>query len=153
MSRVEKDPQEIERYVDELLRAQPLRRAPPTLQARVLARVRSLPWWRQSFVHWPVAARLGFLILSYGFVRLVLAGAGSVTESMQSGELAGALTPAENWLHAGAAVLSAANSTGASLLHAVPSLWLYGAAAFAVSLYVALFGLGTVAYRTLYINK
>jgi hypothetical protein len=42
---------------------------------------------------------------------------------------------------------------GSFLIHAIPPLWLYGAAAFGFVLYALLFGLGTVAYRTLYVER
>jgi hypothetical protein len=39
------------------------------------------------------------------------------------------------------------------VVHAVPPMWLYGTAAFGFALYAVLFGLGTVAYRTLYVQR
>jgi len=59
------DPSPIEnltlaKRVDAELRALPLVRAPAALQARVLAelaRRQALPWWRQSFRDWPMAAQ------------------------------------------------------------------------------------------------
>ena len=61
-----------------MLRNLPDRKAPAGLEARVLAEISrraALPWWRKSFAHWPVAVRLGFLILS-ARVAAVAVGAG-----------------------------------------------------------------------------
>jgi hypothetical protein len=147
-------PEKLQGVVDSLLRQQPLRRAPATLEARVLTQIalqqELRPWWRQGFSHWPLAARVVFLLASYGFIRLALAGAMSVLAFVRSGEVAGT---AVSWTKTGAGALSATGSAFASLVHAVPPLWLYGTAAFAFVLYALLFGLGTVAYRTLYVQR
>jgi RNA polymerase sigma-70 factor (ECF subfamily) len=44
-------------------------------------------------------------------------------------------------------------SVGDLLLHSIPPTWLYGAAAAGFVLYACLFALGTVAYRTLYLQR
>ena len=71
-------PEKLESFVDQLVRGQPLRRAPATLEARVLAQLAlqhaPIPWWCRGFTHWPLTARVAFLIASYGFVRLAIAG-------------------------------------------------------------------------------
>ena len=147
-------PEKLDRVVEELLRGQPLRRAPASLEARVIARLgsRGLPvsWWRRGFTHWPLAARVAFLIASYGFIRLALAGVMSVITFVRSEGIAQA---AISWVHVGAVAVSATVSLGDFLLHAIPPLWLYGAAGIGFLLYAALFGLRTVAYRTLYVDK
>jgi hypothetical protein len=147
-------PEKLERSVDGLLREQPLRRAPATLEARVLAQIAlqqaPIPWWRKGFTHWPVAARVVFLIASYGFIRLALAGVMSVIAFVRSDEVAGT---AMSRLHMTGEAISATASAVALLVHAVPPMWLYGTAAFGFALYAVLFGLGTVAYRTLYVQR
>jgi hypothetical protein len=154
------DPKKLELAVDRLLREQPARRAPPTLQARVVAELNSRtvaqsarPWWRKGFAHWPLTARAAFLIASGGFVKLTLLGVMSVTAWVRSDDVAGTVSPAVSWLHAGADILHAMASMVESVVQATPAEWLYGAAALGVALYAALFGLGAVAYRTLYVNK
>jgi hypothetical protein len=154
------DPEKLELRVDQLLRRQPARRAPPALQARVLAQLnaraiaeQARPWWRKGFAHWPTVARVGFLLASYGFVRLALLGVMSVSAMLQTDNIAGAVSPAVSRLQAGAEVLNAIVSTGELVIQAIPAGWLYGAAACGVALYAALFGIGAVAYRTLYVNK
>jgi phospholipid N-methyltransferase len=123
--------EKLEHIVDSVVRQQPLRRAPASLEARVLARIAServrMPWWRRGFVHWPLAARISFLIASYGFVRLALAGVMSLTTFVVS--------------------------IFDFLTRNIPPMWLYGAAVVGFVLYAALFGLGTLAYRTLYVQR
>jgi hypothetical protein len=125
------DPEKLEQLVASLARAQPARRAPVSLQGRVFAQIASqqvqLPWWRKGFAHWPLVARVSFLVASYGFIRLAIAGVVSVVDFVRS--------------------------SSTFVLHAIPPMWLYGGAAFGFALYLMLFGLGTFAYRTLYVQR
>src|SRR5207247_1447534 len=69
----ESNEQRLERTVHQTLRELPLRRAPLSLESRVLAEIQRrvlLPWWRKSFTHWPVAARAAFVVISGGFIKL-----------------------------------------------------------------------------------
>jgi hypothetical protein len=158
------DPDKSEQLVSGLLREQPLRRAPSTLQGRVLTQLGSRvpaqasgPWWGRGFSHWPLAARIAFVIASVGFVRVAMLGVMSVSDVIGSHqvthEVAGAVGPAFTWLHAAAVMVGALDSLGGWIVRTIPAVWLYGAAALGVLFYAALFGLGTVAYRTLYVNK
>ena len=116
-------------------------------QGRVFAEIEryaALPWWRNSFAHWPIAARVGFLIASYGFLRLALAAAMWVGSALRSAQVVGALHPAERWLHGSASIISVAADVGASVIRAVPPNWLYGAVAAALVSYAVLFGLGSI---------
>jgi hypothetical protein len=148
------DPEKLESFVDQLVRGQPLRRAPPSLEARVLAQLalqqKAIPWWRKGFTHWPLAARAVFLIASYGFVRLAIAGVMSIVTFVGSREVAGT---AISWVHGGSTALSATASMCSLIVRTIPPSWLYGAAVCGFALYALLFGLGTVAYRTLYVER
>jgi len=148
------DPEKLESFVDQLVRSQPLRRAPVSLEARVLAQLSlqhtPMPWWRKGFTQWPLAARVAFLIASYGFVRLSIAGVMSIIAFVGSREVAGA---AISWVHLGVEALSATASMCSLILRTIHPSWLYGMAACGVALYALLFGLGTVAYRTLYVER
>ena len=148
------DPEKLESFVDQLVRSQSLRRAPVSLEARVLAQLSlqqtPMPWWRKGFTQWPLAARVAFLIASYGFVRLSIAGVLSIIAFVGSREVAGT---AISWVHLGVEALSATASMCSLILRTIPPSWLYGMAACGVALYALLFGLGTVAYRTLYVER
>lgn len=154
MSAMSDNPEKLESFVTHLARSQPTRRAPASLEQRVLAQIAAqralVPWWRKGFTHWPLAARAVFLVASYGFVRLAIIGVMSVMSYVGSREVAGT---AVSWVHSGTEAMSATASTVAILVNAIPPAWLYGAAAAAFVLYALLFGLGTVAYRTLYVER
>src|SRR5882762_5022561 len=145
------DPDKLEQLIGGLARSQPARRAPDSLQAHVLAQIAfqvQLPWWRKGFAHWPLVARALFLVASYGFVRLAITGAVSVVDFVKSSNVAGVET-----LHRTGEAVSETVSLGSLVLHAIPPMWLYGGAAFGFVLYAVLFGLGTFAYRTLYVQR
>src|SRR5579871_3555907 len=138
MSQLPQDPQQLERYIDALLRNQPLRRAPPSLATKVLA-LTGRHWWQRSYRYWPRAVQGAFLLGCAALVWLTLSGAGSVR--LGAGELTRAFGPLVVWMRACAELLSATHSTGSSVLHAVPGAWLYGGGLAAGALYLALFGL------------
>lgn len=58
---------ELANKIHRVLRAQPDRAAPASLESRVfteIARRAALPWWKQSFARWPLAARAVFMVVS-----------------------------------------------------------------------------------------
>jgi hypothetical protein len=142
----------LQHLVDNLARSQPVRRAPISLEARVFGQIASqqvqLPWWRKGFAHWPQVARGLFLIAAYGFIRLALAGVMAVVDFVRSSDVAGVET-----LHRTGEAVSATVALGSLVVHAIPPMWLYTGAAFGFALYAVLFGLGTFAYRTLYVQR
>jgi hypothetical protein len=144
----------LERFVGELARSQLLRRAPGSLERRVLAQLAlqqvDMPWWRRGFAHWPLAARAAFLVASVGFVRLAIGAVISLGSFVGSQEVTGT---ALSWAHEGGRAAAAADSVSSFVLQAIPAEWLYAAAAAGFVLYAMLFGLGAVAYRTLYVER
>lgn len=149
----EREKRTLEGLVDELARGQPLRRAPGSLEQRVLARIASqsaAPWWKKGFAHWPLVAQAAFFVVSIGFVKLTVTGFTSVSSLVGSQQVAG---PAVSWVQQGTKAASVTASAADFLLHAIPPGWLYGAAAVGFVLYAVLFGLGAFAYRTLYVQR
>lgn len=144
----------LEALVGELARSQPLRRAPASLELRVLAQLAAqqtaVPWWRKGFSHWPLSARAVFLLASVGFVRLAIAGVVAATSFVGSREITG---DALSWVQVGTRIAAVIESVGTFLLHTIPPTWLYAGAAVGLVSYALLFGLGTVAYRTLYVER
>ena len=145
----------LERQVAQQLHDLPLRRAPPDLQARVLATLQqhaALPWWRQTFIAWPIAARLSFvllcLVLANAAVSLTrwLHGNFQGTESMLRGDFAHSLSWAERIAAWGDALVSFVTL----LMRHMPLPWLLASAMLVAMLYGVLLGLGATAYRTLY---
>jgi hypothetical protein len=144
------NPEELEKLIHRTLRSLPDRPAPRSLESRVLAAIearQSLPWWHQSFTHWPVAARGAFLVLSgalaAAFIILVIrSGAETNTATLLSGPLAFL-----GQLKAGATGIL---NFGNLIFRSIPSLWIYGGIAFIAFMYAALIGLGATAYRTFF---
>ena len=136
---------EIERQVTRALRDQPPRRAPGTLERRVLAQIESSAaaiGWRRGFAHWPVAARVVFLAASVGVVKLGLLVATWLATPLDSPALAVHLPSQIAWLQ----TLLVATS---SVVRTVPSLWIHAGVAVLALMYAALFGIGASAYRTI----
>jgi hypothetical protein len=150
----------LERFIHSALRDLPPRRAPRSLESRVFAELErraALPWWRQNFAHWPVAARAAFLVASAGLVKLVLMAIVWAMAGLDNAQFASALTPQVAGFQAvtdiaGAFATTLANTCGA-ILRNIPLQWLYVGAAAIAALYAALFGLGAAAYRALYAGR
>ncbi len=146
-------PQDLEKLIHQTLRSLPDREAPRSLEHRVLAAIaarQALPWWRQSFTHWPVAARNAFLVVSAVLAAAVLAGYFRATGEVQATSvLAG---PLAAWARLQAAA-GAIGDLGGAIWRSIPSLWIYGALAFATTMYAAFLGLGAAAYRTFFAQR
>jgi hypothetical protein len=71
--------------LDRVLRELPLRRAPHTLEARVLGELErraARPWWCRSFTHWPNIARLGFLVICAVPALAITGAAGNIAATL-----------------------------------------------------------------------
>jgi hypothetical protein len=150
------DPEALEQLIGEVLSQQPTRRAPRTLQARVLQeleRREALPWWRHSFLHWPLPVRALFILALLGVVKLVLSGFVGLSSEVRSSPVVETIAKPFSWAEASAAWLSKMVNYASLIFDAIPSHWLYAGIALAAVLYVALLLLGATAYRTLYVNK
>lgn len=147
---------ELERSVDAALRAQPMRRAPPGLTARVLEQIerrRAAPWWRKGFLHWPWAARGGLLLASAAAAGLAVAATTWLAEAVRSAPVPEALGRFASALHGAATLASTLGRTAAELLPAASPALLHFAAIGAMLAYALVFGIGAIAYRTLYLNR
>jgi hypothetical protein len=145
--------QKLERVMNQALKGLPLRRAPGTLELRVaneLQRRAALPWWRVSFTHWPAAPRVAFVVICVALVAATILGGVSAFIGLRSLNEVAALVL--SWVQPFLAVLSSAGGVTALLVHIIPPLWIYGGMTLGIVLYVALFGLGAAAYRTLYLG-
>lgn len=148
--------EKLERLIDEAVRGLPPRRAPQSLERRVLAEIErrvALPWWRQSFVHWPIAARAGFLVLCIGIVKLFIMGSVWALAGFDSVQFHEAFATRFAWVETGFAFIGSVFGFFEIVFRNIPPLWLYGGLAFFAALYAALFGLGATAYRTLYTSR
>ena len=140
--------EKIEQLVHRALRELPLRRAPRSLEQRVLAEIErraTLPWWRRSFSHWPTLARVGFVALCAGLVRVVLASSGSVSAEFAPSEFTNAVAQQFSWMESGLVIVRALASFCEIMSRNIHALWLYAGLVFFASAYAAIFGLGAAA--------
>lgn len=146
-------PEELEQFIHQNLRSLPPRRAPRTLEARVMAALEqraAIAWYHQSWSYWPSAVRAAFLAVATGvsgaaLTAFYLLSTGVDTTSLSS-EFADRFSGV---LRLGSIVTGASDFVGL-VIRNTPPLWLYGGAAFLAVMYVSFFGLGAAAYRTLY---
>jgi len=140
--------QKLESALSEALKGLPLRRAPSTLEARVvgeLDRRAALPWWRVSFAHWPAAPRVAFVAVCIALVAATILG--GVFAFLGDRPVSEAAALVLSWVHPFLAVMSSAGGVATLLVRVIHPLWLYGGMALGIMLYLALFGLGAAAYR------
>jgi hypothetical protein len=146
------DSEKLENFIREALTALPGRRAPLTLEARVLAEIgrrSALPWWRRSYVSWPPAARGAFFMISAAVAAILVAGLLSAANSAGAVAAAGAVARRFAWIGFAWDALATATGDLGAFFRALPQTWLYGALAVAGAGYAALIGVGAAVYRTL----
>ena len=142
----------MEQFIDEILRKQPLRRAPPGFEAHVLRRLAqqaARPWWLQGFNRWPKAAQLPFLPLAVCFVPLLFRAAGALGALLQSARDSAPLGAAQSMASTLGSLGHAAQVLGSLVMREIPAVWVYGGVGLAALLYAALFGLSAAAFRSL----
>jgi hypothetical protein len=148
--------QELEQLIHRTLRSLPNRRAPGTLEARVMAEVErraTIPWWHKSFACWPQGVRVAFLAFCGGLAAvLVLAGI-YVQAGFDSAQFHAAVAPAQALADRALTAVRGLADFAALVWRHVPTWWLYGGIAFVAGLYAMLFGLGAAAYRTLWTHR
>ena len=135
----------LERLLDRTLRELPVRRAPLTLESRVLDELHRravLPWWRRSFAHWPLLARAVFLAICGALIRLAFVGGATAVAGVRS----------LSWARQIGTLAASGGNLAALLARTAPPSWLYEGIAACAVLYAVLFGLGAAAYRTLYLQ-
>jgi hypothetical protein len=146
------DQDQLEASIHRVLRALPDRKAPFSLEGRVLAelsRRASLPWWRKSFAHWPSAVRGCFFVLAAAAVALVVAGLFVLGRSPGAGEITSGIAASRAWLVIGRDVVAVAGFKVKAFLAAIPPLWLYGGTAVLGLCYAAVAAAGAATYRAL----
>lgn len=142
-------PEQLERFVDKALRDQPLQRAPADLESKVMAAIAhraATPWWRSSFAHWPMAARVSFLVASAVFVKLGLEAGALVIGPFDPVALGAMLFSKLAWIHALFVSIGA-------VVRSLPSWWIYCGVTVIGAFYLMLFGVSAAAYRTLYASR
>jgi hypothetical protein len=142
----------LERLLDRTLRELPSRRAPMTLESRVVSELQrraALSWWRRSFAHWPRSARSGFLLICGCLAGLAFLGGDWAATGVRDMQTASA---SMSWARHIVSILNVAGELAELAAGAIPPTWLYGGLAAGAVLYAALFGLAAAAYRILYLK-
>lgn len=155
MANTQPDADRLEKLVHAALRQLPPLPAPATLESRVLrelARREALPWWRQGFGRWPLPARLLFVPLSAGCMKLAFLGIAALGSMLNAAQQTAVVSSVQSRWQALSEIAQSLQSLGTLVVRDVPQLWIYGAAGLALLLYVALFGIGAVAFRSLVIS-
>lgn len=143
----------LERLVGQVLRKQPLRRAPASLEARVLGEIAArarLPWWRRGIASWPAAVRVPVIagcaicvpLVWIASLRLAARLVSVATHPGIAGPIA---TLRDDWR----AIVSLA-TVSAHVVQAIPREWLLGGLVATATLYSALFALVAIGYSLLY---
>jgi hypothetical protein len=143
---------EMEQLIHRTLRDLPPRRAPSSIEQRVLteiARRAARPWWRKSFAHWPIPALAVFVVVSAALVKLAFMAGVWVMAGVDTTSLKDVLAQPLSWVESGLVVVHAVTGFCDIMLRNIPPLWLYGGLVFFASMYATLFGLGAAAYKAL----
>lgn len=148
------DEHELEQLIHRTLRSLPDRRAPRSLENRVLAAIAAraaLPWWHKSYAQWPAPIRAGFFVLSALAAAVVLGGL--LVGGHQTSRVAADFAQHFSWL---ASLRSAGGDwLGAfgTVFNTIPSLWAYGLLAVVAAGYAALLGVGAAVWRTMFVRR
>jgi hypothetical protein len=144
---------EMEVRVGQALRTLPDRRAPATLESRVLdalARRVPLPWWRRSFGEWPAPARVAFGVTSAVLAVITVLAVAAANANL--GSLGASPVLASPVLRDASVFFVITRTLSVSLTSMLASRWVLGCLIASAALYAALFGLAIAGYRTLYLN-
>lgn len=144
--------EQLERWLAGELRALPPRRAPASLESRVLAAIAqhaNLPWWKQHFLRWPLAARLGFLALAALIAQVSLQASAWLIDALRASGASEAIANPARALRNDWSFIQSMNDIVQVVLNAIPAPWLYGTLAVVGLMYATLFGIGSIAFRTL----
>jgi hypothetical protein len=152
MSSRDQTDEKLERLVSQVLRDQPLRQAPASLEARVLSELATRarqPWWRRGVASWPVGVRVPVIAGCAVCVPLVwvlslwlAAHLVSVARSRVAGPLA--------MLQSTGHTLASLGTLTAHIIQSIPQEWLLGGMIAAGTLYAVLFALVALGYSLLY---
>jgi hypothetical protein len=148
MSSRDQTEEKLERLVGEVLRDQPLRRAPASLEARVFAELAArsrLPWWRRGIASWPATVRVPVIAgcaVCVPLVWILTVWLAAVTRQRLAG-------PIES-LQAARHAVTWFGTTTAQIIQSIPREWLVGGLIATATLYAILFALVAFGYSMLY---
>ncbi len=148
-------PEDIEQRLHQALRGLPARRAPSSLEQRVLAAIaerQARPWWHQSYAYWPAPFRVAFFVCSAGLAASLVMMVATFLPGL--GATAGQPVEATvGWFSHLSAMGSTLVDVAGRFLPSISSTWMYAGLAAVAGLYAMLIGLGATAYRVLWQNR
>jgi len=147
---------ELEQLIHQTLRSLPDRKAPGTLESRVLAAIEhraTIAWYHKSWGYWPAAVRAAFLAVATALGGASVAACYLLSQGLDVGAAAREVGARFEWVtklcNAGIWCVDLVNH----FVGDVSPLWIYGGLGLVAALYATFFGLGAAAYRTLYRNN
>jgi hypothetical protein len=150
------DSKNLEEFVRKALAAVPERRAPRSLEVRVLAEIdrrAALPWWRRSYAHWPLPARGVFFVAAAAAAVVLIAAGMTVFRDSDAVRSAGEVARHFAWLEVAGSALETLLSATRNIVLSLPALWVYGALAMVGACYAMLIGVGAAAYQTYFVRR
>jgi len=147
---------ELEHLIHSTLRSLPNRRAPGTLEARVLAEIEhraTIAWYHKSWSYWPAPVRAAFLAVGTAVAGAAVIGFYLLSEGATAGVVAQEIGTGFGWVTRIAGASTWMVSFAQQLIADIPSLWFYAGLTFIAAMYATFVGLGTAAYRYLYRNN
>jgi len=149
-------PEQLEQKIHAVLREQPLRPAPRSLEARVrgeIARRQALPWWHRSYACWPQPIKLTFLVVATGLAAAMLLLFMPVLGVVSGDALRQIFQPISGVVHTLRAASSALLGLVTPTVPEISSTYLYGGLAIISGAYAVMLGLGATAYRVLWQHR
>jgi len=149
-------PEQLEQKIHAVLRQQPARRAPMSLEARVLGEIsrrQALPWWHKSFTYWPGGVRVAFMVVATGLLGAAVLGSMQLAGIISLHAITALLQPVTDAL---VTLKSAGSAIGSALRAIVPGFsqtWLYAALGVMGAAYAMMFGIGATAYRVFWLRR
>ncbi|MCE9620583.1 MAG: hypothetical protein K8R92_11850 [Planctomycetes bacterium] len=147
----DRSPRELEHLIHRHLSELPSRRAPRTLESRVMAAIEqraALPWHRKSFSEWPEGIRMTFLAFAATVGVVVVTAFYILSNGIRTSDF---LEQSEDRLGLFAKAFNACTwvfDFTNDMLATIPPLWHYGSIALIAALYASFFGLCAFTYRT-----
>ena len=138
----------LERFVDRVLRDQPLQKAPSTLSARVFAEIErreALAWWQVGFHAWPAFARVLFAAASLALIAFAIEAPEWLMATIDLDMPIG--------VSRGLSLLQALMTIGSSIANGIPGQWVYVILGTIAVMYAVCFSAGAAAYRTLVASR
>ena len=152
MSSRDQSDEKLERLVTQVLRDQPLRQAPASLEARVLTELAArsrLPWWRRGVATWPAMVRVPVITgcaICVPLVWILSLWLATHLVSATRSRIAGPLATLRDTGH----TLASLGAASAHIFQSIPRDWLWGGMIATATVYAVLFALVAVGYSLLF---